>query len=139
MEKNLIVFFHESPPCPPPGVSKFVRKRPVDDHVPDPDVRRRDRQLQKTVFRFDMHGVDDDVPSFFENFRTGGPDLMKDARLAAGSFAVGARLFPDLIRRDDLDALFGRLEELFRISDERRARSTSVVPMIPGSCPVFCA
>jgi hypothetical protein len=70
-----------------------VSKGPVDDHVPDPDVRRRDRDLPKTMFRFDMHGVDDDVPSVFQDLRTGGPDPLEDARLATWGLAVGVVSF----------------------------------------------
>jgi hypothetical protein len=40
---------------------------------------------------------------------SGGSGPMEDAGLALGCLAVGTRLFPDLVRRNDLDAV-GRLD-----------------------------
>ena len=85
-----MVLLYDPTARPSAGISQLIRKRPIDDHVFDPDVGRRNGSLSQTVLRFDVHGVDDNVTSVFQDPRAGGPNALEDGGLAAGRLAICA-------------------------------------------------
>jgi hypothetical protein len=93
----LIISLDNASPRPPTRVPLLIGKGAIDDDVFDADVRRGGRNLPKTVLSLHVHGIDDHIAAGFENPRAARSDTVKDASLAAWSFTVGIRLFPDFV------------------------------------------